>query len=74
MAGSPQFKVYDKGEYVASVKTTILAAILAGTIQGVVKYGHGKIIWREGLEEIEAGNSYDGAASIMNQRVRKIRA
>ena len=36
------------------------------------KYGHSKVIWREGIEEIEASESYDSAAEIMQMRVDEI--
>lgn len=68
---TPMLKVYRDGEYVASCKYYEDAAMLVA-INGVVKYGHGKIIWREGQEEIEAGESYDHASDIMRARVRAI--
>lgn len=69
---TPGFKVYNAdGEYVAATIDTTLAAALVGSVlsEGArVKFG-GRIIWREGAEEIPAGESYDRAAEIMADRV-----
>lgn len=40
----------------------------------VVKYEHRLVVWREGHETIPAGESYDVAAAIMNERVTNKRA
>lgn len=68
MAGSPKYKVYSAdNEYVASVKYLEDAAALCA-MRGngtTVRLGHGPTIWREGSEEIAAGESYDRAAEIM---------
>lgn len=71
MASSPPYKVFRNGEYVASVKYLEDAAALC-SVSGkgsVVKLGHSKVIWTEGEEEIDAGDSYDEAADIMQRRV-----
>ena len=75
MAASPPYKVFRDGEYVASVKYLEDAAAIVGMSGegGVVKYGHNKVIWTEGSEELEASESYDGAAAIMQARVDKLR-
>lgn len=69
---SPIWKVYRGKEYIGCVKYAEDAAALVALSpdDGIVKHGHGLIAWREGRETISAGNSYDGAAAIMSQRVR----
>lgn len=72
MAGSPQFKIYNKGgEYVASCKYLEDCASLAALYGdgATVRLGHSTIIWREGEEEIPAGESYDRAAEIMRWHI-----
>jgi hypothetical protein len=76
------WKVYQSGEYVAACKYATDAAALAGmTSEGVVKHD-GRIVWRDGQEDINLGNghhtdtaadSWDGAAEIMLQRTRQHR-
>jgi hypothetical protein len=68
MAAAPQWKIYRDGEYVAACKHPEDAAALVAMSGGVVKLGHSVIVWCEGSEEFEAGDSYDRAASIMQQR------
>ena len=68
MAGSPQWKVYRDGEYVAACKYAEDAAAMVSVSGGVVKHGHSLIVWREGSEKYSAGESYDGAARVMEQR------
>lgn len=73
MAGSPPYKIFRDGEYIASVKYLEDAAALIGVCDsGVVKFGHSKIIWTEGSEDFEAGASYDRAAEVMRSRVQEI--
>jgi len=72
MAQSPQFKVYRNGEYVAACKyAEDAAAMVSLTPSGEIKYGHRLVVWREGSEEFSAGNSYDGAAAVMFERIQK---
>lgn len=68
MAGSPAWKVYRDGKYVASCKYREDAAALVSLSGGIVKHGHSLIVWREGGEAFSAGESYDRAAEIMEQR------
>lgn len=69
MAAAPQWKVYHNGEYVAACKyredAAALVAIFSG---GIVKHGHSLIVWREGYEAFSAGESYDRAGDVMEQR------
>jgi len=72
MAGSPRFKIYSAAnEYIASIKYLEDAAAFV-SIQGegaTVRSGHAKrnILWTEGLDG-NAGESYDGAALVMEAR------
>jgi endonuclease YncB( thermonuclease family) len=68
MAAAPQWKVYRGGEYVAACKYAEDAAAMVSVAGGLVKHGHSLIVWREGQEQFSAGDSYDGAAKIMEQR------
>lgn len=73
MAASPPIKVYREGEYVASCKYFEDAAALAGTTTGtVVKWQGAKVIWVEGKEAIDACDSWDQAADIMQKRVAEL--
>lgn len=72
MASSPQWKVYRDGEYVAACKYAEDAAALVSNFGGVVKHGHKLVVWTEGAEEFIAGESYDGAAEVMLQRLSSI--
>lgn len=73
MAGSPEWKVFRNGEYVACTKYAEDAAALASIFGNgaEVRHGHGKKdrVWYDGTEEFSAGESYDGAARIMIERV-----
>ena len=75
MAGSPQYKVFSAaGTYVAGCKFAEDAALLAH-VHGkgsTVKWHHGKVVWREGSEEVDAGESVDHAAKIITWRVADI--
>lgn len=73
MAGAPEWKVYRDGEYIAACKHAEDAAALVALSGGDVRHGHRKadIVWREGAEAFSAGESYDGAARIMVQRVEE---
>ena len=70
----PQYKVFVDGEYIASTKYALEAAVLAGLrMDSDVRYGgHARknIIWKEGEEGFSACESWDKAASIMVSRVR----
>jgi hypothetical protein len=69
MSSSPKYKVYTHGqEYVASCKYLEDAACLCALYGNgtTVRVGHSTVIWREGAEEIPAGESYDRAAQIMS--------
>lgn len=68
MAASPKWKVYRDGKYIGCVKHAEDAAALVSLSGGMVKLGHGLVVWREGAEEFSAGESYDGAAQIMHDR------
>ncbi len=68
MSRSPPWKVYRAGGYVAACWHAEDAACLVALSGGAVKYRHRLIVWREGQEVIEAGESYDRAAEIMHGR------
>lgn len=69
---TPNWKVYRDGEYVASTKYPEDAAMLiAGHGAGVVKWRHQVLVWEEGAEEFQAGESYDRAGDVMRARLRK---
>lgn len=72
MAASPQFKIYRGGEYVASVKYLEDAAAIVSVSGGVVKYQHKYTLWTEGSEEFSAGDSFDGAAEVMRDRLKQL--
>lgn len=71
MAGSPRFKVYRDGEYVACFKYAEDAAVLVAAAGGDIRDGHGlrDIVWKEGAEAFSAGESYDSVAALVNDRV-----
>jgi hypothetical protein len=71
MAGSPDWKVYRDGVYVASCKHAEDAAALVSLSGGEVRFTHRLVVWREGCEAYSAGQSYDGAAALMYDRVRE---
>ena len=74
MAQTPQFKVYRNGEYIAACRYgEDAAALVALTGDGTVRYGHRLVVWTEGQESFPAGESYDGAAAIMEQRIETLR-
>ena len=69
MAATPPIKIYRNGEYVASCHYFEDAAAIAAMTRGtVVRWRRGKILWREGQEEVNAEDSLDVAASVMRQR------
>lgn len=72
MGATPRFKIHDEtGVYVAATADPTLAAALIGAAgyEGWKVKHTGRIIWREGAEEIAAAESYDRAAEIMDARV-----
>jgi hypothetical protein len=71
MAASPQFKVYSAdGQYVASCKYAEDAgAVVANYMGGTVRFGHRRVVWREGREEDTAANSYDAVAQTIHARL-----
>ena len=72
MASAPRFKIYNRtGRYITACKYAAdAAAIVSLHCDGAtVRDNHRKIIWREGKEEIPAGESYDRAAEIMLERL-----
>ena len=73
MAASPKYKVYYKNEYIASTKYSVEAAAVAGMRKGsIVKFNHRHVVWQEGEEEVDAGESWDQAGEIMDNRAAKI--
>lgn len=68
MAPTPPWKIYRNGEYVGACKYAEDAAAFVSVAGGVVKHGHGLVVWREGEEAFEAGESYDAAAELMEKR------
>lgn len=72
MAATPEFKVYNPmGEYVAACKHPAdAAAIVAAYGDGAeVRLGHGIVLWHEGAEDEQAGNSYDIVSNTCYERV-----
>jgi hypothetical protein len=71
MAASPDYKVYNpRGKYIAACKFPEDAAmIVAGYGKGAtIRLGHRIIVWREGSELQEAGESYDYVAQVCYER------
>lgn len=68
MAGTPSWKVYRDGEYVAACKFAEDAACLVSCFGGEVRYDHKLLVWTEGAEAFSAGESYDRAAAVMHER------
>lgn len=70
------FKVYAaNGEYRGECKYAEDAAALV-SFQGegaTIKYD-GAVVWKEGAEDQEAAESYDGARDKMHARIEKARA
>ena len=71
MASTPKFKIYTaSGEYVAATKYAEDAAVLIA-VQGngaTVRLNHRRKLWTEGTESLSAAESYDYAASVINER------
>ncbi len=66
---TPQFKVYRNKEYIAACRYGEDAAALVALGGGEVRWGHSTVVWREGFETFSAGESYDGAARVMHERI-----
>jgi hypothetical protein len=80
MASSPRFKVYDAdNQYIAATKGPEAAAAIIAGIGGIgwtIRDGHSihNICWKEGSEEVEAGESYDIVARAVYSRIINNRA
>lgn len=74
MARSPEFKIYNRNEYVAACKYAEDAAALVAILGdgAKIKYGHSLVVWREGKEGINTGDNYDKAAAIMWTRIHAV--
>ena len=75
LAQSPPFKVYRGKQYIASCRYAEDAAAflaLCADAGGEIRYGHGLIVWREGRDG-RAWESYDAVASLIRQRVERMR-
>lgn len=77
MGKAPEWKVYNpSGEYVAACKHVEDAACLVAlygngaTIRNPWT-GHTKPLWREGVEEFSAGESYDRVCIVVNARYER---
>lgn len=75
MSGSPKLKVYNQtGEYIGSLKYGEDAAALVAVYGdgATIRYGHSRahIVWNEGTESFPAGESYDGVAQLIQERIR----
>jgi hypothetical protein len=72
---SHDWKVFGPdGVYVASCRDPKTAAIVVDEYGrgSVVKFGHTKIVWREGFEQISAGDSLDMCATVLKNRKAEI--
>jgi len=69
-----EWKVFDaSGTYVAATLSALEAAILVSVVGGDVRYDStsaSAIVWREGIDG-DAGESYDGAESLMLAAVER---
>lgn len=68
MGATSDWKIYRDKEYVASFKYTEDAAMFVAASGGEVRFTHRCVVWREGQEAFSAGESYDRAAVIMQDR------
>ena len=73
MAGSPLWKLYRGREYVGCMKDAEDAAAMVAILGAgaTVRWYHSLIVWTEGEETQSAAESYDAAAEVMSERVRK---
>ena len=75
MAATPAFKVYVRGEYIASCKHAEDAAVVLaanGDPGGMIRYAHGLVLWREGRDG-SAADSYDDVARLVHRRIDAMR-
>ncbi len=71
MAGTPRFKVYIHGKYVAACKhPEDAAAIVAAYSSGEIRDGHKTVVYTDGVDG-NAGESYDSVAEIVLRRVEE---
>jgi hypothetical protein len=71
MGQSPHWKIYTRdNEYVASVKNTEGAGLLAGLYGDgtTIRFEHRKVVWTEGVDG-KAANSYDEMNETIMERV-----
>jgi len=71
MAASPRFKVYNpEGDYIAACKHAEDAAALVALYGAgaTIRLDHTRVMWREGAEVREAGESYDFVAQTVADR------
>jgi hypothetical protein len=65
------WKVYKGTELVASTKyAEEAAAVVSLSGDGGTVKRDGRVVWREGKEQMSAGDSYDFATEVMHNRVR----
>ena len=70
MAASPPWKVYMGRRYLgATVYPEDAARLVCGVPDGTVRYGHRRVVWREGHEDVPTGESFDRAAAMMQARL-----
>jgi hypothetical protein len=70
MAASPSWKIYNAKEYLGCTRYPEDAAkLVAGLVEGTVRYGHSLVVWQEGKETKLAGESFDWAARKMRERL-----
>ena len=77
MAGTPVLKIFNAaGEYVGCLKHAEDAACICASYGAgaSIRYGHSKkdTLWSEGAESFSAGESYDRAAKVINERVERM--
>lgn len=71
MAASPRWKIFDReGEYQASVKDVMLAAMIVAFLGdgAQIRDGHKIVVWQEGGESQSAGENYDHTESVIYER------
>lgn len=76
MAQTPRFKVYTaQGEYVAACKyAEDAAAVVAAYGDGTtIRFGHRTVVFTQGSDDADAGDSYDDVAALVNVRAMGLR-